>query len=113
MKINKRTRNKSTSVIDLKKRLGIALVRLGIYQKKFRIYRQKYWIQTSISVLLILTLVILLYQEPITKAAPETDFVTVTSDVDWNLGILDDITVSSGAIQINGDGGAGWINEAG
>jgi hypothetical protein len=78
---------------------------------KLSIYRKKYWIQTGISVALILAVAVLIYQEPFTKAAPLTALKTVTSYEDWNddEAVLDDITVSSGSIQINGDGGSGWM----
>ena len=75
---------------------------------KLNAYRRKYWIQTGISVVLVFAVMILLYQEPFTKAAPTADSVTITSDADWNLGTLSDITVSSDSIEISGDGGAGW-----
>ncbi|MBU0707315.1 hypothetical protein KKG41_03010, partial [Patescibacteria group bacterium] len=74
---------------------------------------RRYKIQVSISIVLVLVLAVSLYQEPFIKAAPETGNVEVTSDDDWNLGTLDDITVDSGTIEINGDGGANWIAEAG
>ncbi len=76
-------------------------------------YAKRYQFQVAFSVLLIIVLAVTLYQEPFTKAAPETGYVEVTSDEDWNLGTLDDVTVSSDSIEISGDGGANWINEAG
>ncbi|MFA6391654.1 MAG: DUF2341 domain-containing protein, partial [Patescibacteria group bacterium] len=42
-------------------------------------------------------------------AAPLLASESVSTDEDWNQGTLDDVSVSSGSIQINGSGGVGWL----
>lgn len=42
-------------------------------------------------------------------AAPLLVSEGVTTDGEWSQGVLDDVSVNSGAIQINGNGGAGWL----
>ena len=97
------------TVSQLRKRLKSTLAKLKVYKNKFKVYRIRYRIQLVVSVFLMLALVVTATQWPISLAAPQAGSVTITSDADWNLGTLDDITVSSGSIQIDGSGGANWL----
>lgn len=71
---------------------------------------KRYKIQLLTSILLVISLIISIYNNSYTFAAPEPNYEEVTSDADWNLGALEDISVSSGTIEISGDGGAGWLS---
>ncbi|USN53608.1 MAG: DUF2341 domain-containing protein [Candidatus Nomurabacteria bacterium] len=75
-------------------------------------YRRKYRQQVGISIA-VFSLFLLTISSFIQAAAPEATYVEVTSDADWNMGTLSDVTVNSGSIEISGDGGANWIAESG
>ncbi|USN53606.1 MAG: DUF2341 domain-containing protein [Candidatus Nomurabacteria bacterium] len=75
--------------------------------RQTRRYRAQQLVSISLAIVLLLAFG---FQMFVVAAPPETAFTTVSSDAEWNMGTLEDVTVNSGSIEISGDGGAGWLS---
>ncbi|MBU1891158.1 hypothetical protein KJ782_06790, partial [Patescibacteria group bacterium] len=92
------------TIKELKTKLQETVARL-------KVYRRKYWIQVSISIVLVLVLAVSLYQEPFSMAAPTQDSYNITSQAQFDQGTFSDTVSqddSGGEVVLDGSGGANW-----